>query len=69
MVKIKEFQTKDVEFDCPICHRHFNIGISAKQIVSGKFTDWAYKENGAIAIVDSMFYNSARWRCCNVIQT
>lgn len=36
---------------------------------------WAYifnnnlKKNGAIAIVDSMFYNSARWRCCNVIQT
>ena len=42
MVKIKEFQTENVEFDCPICHRHFSIGISAKKIVSGNFSDWAY---------------------------
>lgn len=42
MVQIKEFPVVSVEFDCPICQRHCSHGVSAKKIVSSKFTDWAY---------------------------
>lgn len=41
-VKIKQFQTHDVEFDCPICKRRAATGVRTKDIVSSNFTDWAY---------------------------
>lgn len=41
-VKIKQFPTHDVEFDCPICKKHVTHGIRSKDIVSSNFTDWAY---------------------------
>lgn len=41
-VKIKQFPAHEVEFDCPICHRHVTSGIRTKDIVSSNFTDWAY---------------------------
>ena len=41
-VKIKQFQERDVEFDCPICKRHTATGVRTKDIVSSNFTDWAY---------------------------
>lgn len=41
-VKIKQFPTHDVEFDCPICKRYTATGVRTKDIVSSNFTDWAY---------------------------
>lgn len=41
-VIIKQFTPHDIEFDCPICGIHSHIGIIAKDIVSGNFTDWTH---------------------------
>ena len=44
-VKIKQFQTYDIDFDCPICHKHTLKGCRIKDIVSSNFTDWVYVGN------------------------
>lgn len=41
-VKIKQYQTHPVIFDCSICHRSCTSGTKIKDIVSANFTDWAY---------------------------
>lgn len=41
-VKIKQFSTHEIEFDCPICKRQVSHGVRTKDIVSSNFTDWAY---------------------------
>ncbi len=42
MVKIKEYPTENVEFDCPICKKSNSQGVKAKKIISSNFTDYAY---------------------------
>ena len=59
MVKIKEFQTKLQCFIISILWEMEWCGITNRCIQNILII---LKENGAIAIVDSMFYNSARWR-------
>lgn len=42
MVKIKEFKTTEIDFECPICKKHKMRGVLTKKAVSSNFTDWAY---------------------------
>nr|DAF74050.1 MAG TPA: hypothetical protein [Caudoviricetes sp.] len=41
-VVIKQHQICEVNFVCPICNKEKNKGCKIKDIVSDKFTDWAY---------------------------
>lgn len=44
-VEIKQFAVNQVEFVCPICHRHVFEGVELKKAVSANFTDWAYVDD------------------------
>lgn len=41
-VKIKQFQTHNLDFNCPICKQPTFAGVKTKDIVSSNFTDWVY---------------------------
>lgn len=41
-VNIKEFPIENTNFACPICNKIQHKGCKIKNIVSSKFTDWAY---------------------------
>ena len=41
-VDIKQYSGVEVDFYCPICGDHANIGVRVKDIVSSNFTDWQY---------------------------
>ena len=41
-VNIKEFPIENTDFVCPICNKIQHKGGKIKNIVSSKFTDWAY---------------------------
>lgn len=41
-VVIKQYHTYCIDFCCPCCRTHSEIGVRVKDIVSSNFTDWAY---------------------------